>query len=860
MTPNFTRKTYYPRNHWSPVSNETANSKLRPDVGIIENDSSNVSAVTEITIRATMEESSKIIIIVVVSNACSILISSAVTFLLTRRWYRRNRQSQQSSQESENRNLLSDIDIAENGNSKVSIVTEREPQPRDHLYKSNKNVKIIGEYGRTCTFSQSEKYTKVTIHSLSGQEEVGHARTIRQMEGEVFWSKPDKIHSEMPLDRLAVSGTTLIIGPCGSGKSTTIRKIMHDWAAGKIYQRISAVFPFGVQQLNFIKKKMSLNDLLLEFFPEYESSLQHLWENPEKILFLFDDLNFLHKNFDITQTLSRNDSDSQSLDPEQCCEISHIVHGLVQGQLLKGCSVLVTSSPWKLQTLGNAGSNRAVLIKGFDEDALKEYFQSCFADGKLAPDVLHYVGQDKKLYAMCRNPQFCTVLCSVVESLQEEGAQMPAVITSTRVLLIYIMQLLNKYCYDSDVIQNMLLTLGSLAYTGICNNTIVFKKGQLIKDKLPTYNWISAFMMEIQGNDGVDYEFTYSILRDFVAALFKYSNTPVNQVTKLLTEWYSCTDDRFKFVLRFFIGLSSPNAMKEIQFNQGDLHSEIASNVAEWLKEKINSSVQSLKSERNQHKFLEVLHCLLEFGNATLMEGTLTPLKRIRFTKCPLETFDCTVLSRTLMMVQEVEELNLDSCGIKNEGICQLAQVLRKCKVLSLKSNNLTDACVEILTSALCENTVLLKLDISNDDADGDQANRLTDISIPALSQFIQSNTHMKEIKCSVAAACTIYEMHCEIHQRNSNRTLQTHDHFFLKRQEQQTYGNTTTSKFPSKPLYIVICKYIVKKTQQHMFFLRKLWKFNISRTTVNNLYRCSMETILSRCIALVQQLLCPVP
>ncbi|XP_048476699.1 probable G-protein coupled receptor 139 [Rhincodon typus] len=106
------------------------------------------------------------------------------------------------------------------------------------------------------------------------------------------------------------------------------------------------------------------------------------------------------------------------------------------------------------------------------------------------------------------------------------------------------------------------------------------------------------------------------------------------------------------------------------------MHSEAASDVSDWLKEKKNNScVQNLESERNQERFHETLDCLLDFRDATLMEDVWAPMKTITFTKGPLKTFDFTVftiftVSKALMMLQEIEELELDSCGVEGRSDC----------------------------------------------------------------------------------------------------------------------------------------------------------------------------------------------
>ncbi|XP_072420839.1 NACHT, LRR and PYD domains-containing protein 12-like [Chiloscyllium punctatum] len=636
-------------------------------------------------------------------------------------------------------------------------VTDLTRQHKDYLRTKNENLTITGENRIIRRFPLSERYTKVTIvPSLGEQEQTKKSLKTTSMADGELWRKAEQNHrEEIPLDRLlrkhcnqtGGTGATLIIGPSGFGKSTTIKKIIHGWAAGEMYREIDVIFPFKVQQLNSIEGETCLNELISDFFPNFTNYLDFLWNKPEKILFIFDDLDLFQKPIDFTEMPSDNDDGSQSFGPEHLCEISHIVCSLIKGQLLNGCSVLGTSSPWKLQALGKVETNQVVNILGFSAESRKQYFQRCSVAGQLASNTLDYIEQNEMLYAMCYIPGFCSVLCSILETQQKERAQIPAFTTCTRVFFTYFTCSMKKCYYEDVIVHEMILKLGSLAYWGICNETIVFKRGQFNQHKLYISNWISGFMMEIQDNYGIGYFFTHSTLKDFVAALFKCQSTPADQVKKILTEWHNCTDDRFKFVSRFFIGLSSPNSLKQIGFYWGELHSETASNVSEWLREKFNSYVHNLESERNQKGLLEILYCLLEFGDATLLKAVLTPVKTLRFTKYHLQSFDCMVLSKALMMVQEIEELDLDNCGIGNEGIHQLESVLRKCEVLSLKSNNLTDCCVETLISALRENTVLLKLDVSNDDQNDGNANRLTDKSIHALSQFIQNSTQIKEIR-----------------------------------------------------------------------------------------------------------------
>ncbi|XP_059498750.1 NACHT, LRR and PYD domains-containing protein 3-like [Stegostoma tigrinum] len=386
-----------------------------------------------------------------------------------------------ASDETVSVNRLPEVDTVENESCNVAAVTELIQQHKDYLHKQNQEIRVTGENRRIWRFPLGESRINATIvASLDEQEQAGGALRSRCTEGGEFWRQAEGHLEEIPLDRLLgkhceetrLSGTTLIVGPCGFGKSTVIQKIIHDWAAGQLYQEINVIFPFKVQQLNSIDGQTCLNDLVVDFFPHFTNWLQFLWKEPEKILFIFDDLHLLQKTIDLSQPPSGNDDESQSLGPEEFCEISHIVRCLINGQLLTGCSVLGASSPWKLQSLGNAGSHRAVDILGLGADSMKQYFRQHAAAGQPASDVLDYIEEDEALRTMYHNPRFCSVLCSMLK----EGSPTPAATTRTMILLTYLTCLLNKCCYEDIIAHHMLLKLGSLAYWGICTKTVVFER------------------------------------------------------------------------------------------------------------------------------------------------------------------------------------------------------------------------------------------------------------------------------------------------------------------------------------------------------------------------------------------------
>ncbi|XP_078087637.1 NACHT, LRR and PYD domains-containing protein 3-like [Mustelus asterias] len=573
---------------------------------------------------------------------------------------------------------------------------------------------------------------------------------------------------------------TLVIGAAGIGKSTLIQKMIREWAQGKIHKQFAFVFHFKFLELNFIPVRTNLTNLILDSYPYLENVLELLWQEPTKLLFIFDDFNRFEHTVHFTDFLSGKDQQTHGFHPESYCEVSEIVRRLVQGELLKGCSVLITTRPWQLELFEKASINLTVEIRGFTSEQIKLYFQQCYCGEQFATEVTEYIRLNELLSTMCYNPLYCSVLSSLFASHLTQGVEWRSLssITSTKVFSSYVTSLLDRHGCDRQYATDALLKLGEMAYQGICNQCFVYQKSQFNYHKLKLSNVIFTFMMEIpdKDRDGVVYTFAHSILQHFAAALVKTKLTPGNQVILLLREWNLCPDDRFQIVSNFLVGLTSKNSTDELKSKLIKCNTEAQTYVSDWLEENVKNKVQHLEEGKAQNKLLAMLHYLLEFGDANLMTVALTPTNIVNITHCPLTYTDCLVLSSVLMKVDRIEELNLGSCDIQADAMRQLEQLLSKCKILrlndnklgdsglnlisavlkqmdckiqrlELKSNKLSDDCVEMLVSSLSENGSLRELDLSNDDMPGDQANCLTDKSVPALKRLIENCSNLKEIK-----------------------------------------------------------------------------------------------------------------
>ncbi|XP_043539034.1 uncharacterized protein LOC122544084 isoform X3 [Chiloscyllium plagiosum] len=476
--------------------------------------------------------------------------------------------------------------------------------------------------------------------------------------------------------------------------------------------------------------------------------------------------------------MSCKHSQNQCLDTKSPHWVSDIVRSLMQGNLLHGCSVLVTSRPWKMGNLTKTQINLRGEILGFNSENIKRYFRRCFGDEQLATGVMESIRQNETLYTMCYNPLYCSVLSSLLETrLREPEKQGPLLIpTSTEMFSAYITELLARCGYVVRKSLHKLKKIGELAWKGVSNKIVVFVSDQINQRELEDSNFISSFMMEIEDSSNVAYSFSHCVLQDFIAAVAKCLTTSTKGLVRQLDEGFTCSDNRFEIFSRFFTGLLSQNLNNQLENLLGDFPSEATRLVSVWLKDNIRRHIQKAGDMQSQRVFLQLLHCFIEFQDKPLISDTFLLLQSITLTQCLLKPSDCAALAFSFLYMEQVEELNLYACGIQDDCVRQLEPALPKCKILrlnrndfgdsginclatalkkhdckiqtlELKSNRLTDDSVEGLVSALVENSSLLELDLSNDKHDDELTNKLTEKCISSLYRLIKCKSNLKEIR-----------------------------------------------------------------------------------------------------------------
>ncbi|KAG1925234.1 NACHT, LRR and PYD domains-containing protein [Pimephales promelas] len=353
--------------------------------------------------------------------------------------------------------------------------------------------------------------------------------------------------------------TVLTKGVAGIGKSVSVQKFVLDWAEGKENQDISFIFPLPFREMNLKEKeKLSLMDLITQFFPETKG-LNLTRRNQFKVLFILDGLDEcrLPLKFDCNETW-RDVSSPASLDV--------LLTNLMKGNLLPSALVWITSRPAAASKIPPDCIDRLTEIRGFSDAQKQEYFRKRFKDEKMANEIIDHVKQSKSLFIMCHIPVFCwisaTVLQNILEekrnndvrntqadeiskTLQESNTEdTPKTLTQmyTHFLRFQIQQSRRKYDgeYTPDVSwdKDAILSLGKLAFHQLEENNLIFYESDLEACGLDVYkaSVYSGMCTQIFKEEtgivlGTMYCFVHLSIQEFIAALYAHLFLDINKTS-----------------------------------------------------------------------------------------------------------------------------------------------------------------------------------------------------------------------------------------------------------------------------------------------------------------------------------------
>ncbi|NWU25532.1 NLRC5 protein, partial [Dyaphorophyia castanea] len=534
----------------------------------------------------------------------------------------------------------------------------------------------------------------------------------------------DLFCSEAPLDMTKV---TFLFGKPGTGKTRLMHRICQKWAEGVLPQFLFT-FLFEFRQLNLLKRKLTLKELLFDMFLQPEDSpdavFQDLLENARQTLIIFDGLDEFAAKMDVSFSSKRGPALTSPM------SIAQLFADLCHGKLLPGCTVLVTSRPKRLPDFLLCTVGVLAEIWGFDHEKVEEYVSHYFRQHSFRERAIAHVKNSTKLLSMCLIPALCNVVCICLEYLllkHQMSVELPQTMTQfyIKMFLIFLNKQQGDCAGDEETQLNCnkkaILGLFDLALRGLEQKKLVFYVDDIsedVKEFASLHGLLTVFEVKTSGTcPEVGYAFVHLSLQEFFAALCLMVSRRVdkNYLKKkffLKSKWTLKNETKTEFMESFHIflsGLSSKECRTFLML--------LAEQDEAWVQEKQDVILQSLKKLAATHltgpKVLELCHCTFETQNLEVAQhiGSLLNFK-YEFKNFRLTTLDMSALVFVINSGQDLTCLDFAGCLVDIDCL----EVLAGCKNvehLSFRSRRCGDDFAAALSKGLRGMGSLRKLELT---------------------------------------------------------------------------------------------------------------------------------------------------
>ncbi|RMC09217.1 hypothetical protein DUI87_14225 [Hirundo rustica rustica] len=483
-----------------------------------------------------------------------------------------------------------------------------------------------------------------------------------------------------------------------------------------------------VNQLNLLKRKLTLKELLFEVFLQPEDSpdavFQGLLENAQQTLIIFDGLDEFAANMDVSSSSRRGPALTSPV------SISQLFADLCHGKLLPGCTVLVTSRPKRLPDFLLYTVSVLAEIWGFDHEKVEEYVGHYFRQHSFRERAIAHVKGNTKLLSMCLIPALCNVVCICLEYLllkHQMSVELPQTMTQfyIKMFLIFLNKQQGDCAGDEETQLNCnkkaILGLFDLALRGLEEKKLVFYDGDIpedVKEFASLHGLLTVFEVKTSSPcPEVGYAFVHLSLQEFFAALCLMVSRRVdkNHLKKkffLKSKWTLKNETKTEFMETFHIFLSGLSSRECRTFL-----ALLAERDEAWVQEKQDVILQSLKKLAATHlsgpKVLELCHCTFETQNPEVAQhiGSLLNFK-YEFKNFRLTTLDMSALVFVINSGQDLICLDFAGCLVDTDCL----EVLAGCKNvehLSFRSRRCGDDFAAALSKGLQGMGSLKKLELT---------------------------------------------------------------------------------------------------------------------------------------------------
>ncbi|KAI4876001.1 hypothetical protein NFI96_025338, partial [Prochilodus magdalenae] len=574
----------------------------------------------------------------------------------------------------------------------------------------------------------NEIYTELYI-TKGGSGEVNNEHEVRQIETTsrkpVIQETPIKCNDIFKDESIR---TVLTKGVAGIGKTVSVQKFILDWAEGKANQDVLFIFPLPFRELNLMKEKLSLEDLLHQFFKD-TMKLKPRDYHHYKVMFIFDGLDEYRLPLDFQ-------NNENVFDVRLSASVDVLLTNLIKGNLLPSALLWITTRPAAANQIPPDCIDQVTEVRGFSDHQKEEYFRKRISDQSLAKRIITHVKSSRSLYIMCHIPVFCWIAATVLERMlgEAESGEIPKTLTQmfTHFLVFQIKHSSQKYQRKSDTdhkqTRKIILALGELAFHQLDKGNLIFYEEDLREcgidvREVSVYSGVCTqiFREESELHLGKVFSFVHLSVQEFLAALYVFLSFSSNKRNVLLQQDTGPTRTMSDFLkravdkalqsgnghldlfLRFLLGLS-------LESNQTVLRGALTrTGNRSYNKEEIVKHIkQKIRENPSLEKTINLFHCLNELNDHSLVQEVQTYLNRggssgLRGAKLSPAQWSAVAFVM-LNSEEELEEFDLSKFDRSEECLLRLLPVARGSRKVVVSDSSIKERGCTALLSTLKSN------------------------------------------------------------------------------------------------------------------------------------------------------------
>ena len=514
----------------------------------------------------------------------------------------------------------------------------------------------------------------------------------------------------------------LVTGDPGIGKTEFVSRLVQEFADSSLFsvesemRQLNFIFSFNFKELGLIDEHITLQEFLS--YSTFSSKLEdivyrQIAEKSDEVLLIFDGLNeWAIKSF------TTNAHVGKTIKTEENMPVDTLILKLLSGELLPGCTIVVTSrsSPLLSEIEEIVVFDRYADLGSFKPDEVKTCVQEFFRDNQdLSVNLTNRISIDENLQVLCCVPQNCVLLCfylnfAMSKKTIEEFQAIDLPSTTTELFEKLIETAATGESVESDHktfpsghldfsknSQEILEKLSDLAFQGMIQERYVFRKEDLSCVELSAFEVEileeAGFLRRLRGilpkQSELSYSFSCVSIQEYLAASRIVQSTSVGDFRDFLEK----ANETHYSTLQFVAGLC-----KDGQKGKG-----IFVCLMQYLTEAIKLNSLGDEPVIDNQAFVFLCKCLFEngthLGRPFAKEGTssMSKTKPITFTDIGPnpQTTQAILYCLREAIGDNVKRVIFESNAMGDSGLRQVASSIcdASCRLdqVSLTSSSITD-------------------------------------------------------------------------------------------------------------------------------------------------------------------------